>query len=519
MGEVKLYQRSQLPPSRVGAVKPPDIPEISTGEVVAEIAGDVLEKTWEAQAANEESEYLGFVSTTLEEINTAVADNPNMSPDKLKKLKRDAFKKFDAAAGSAVMAKTKQFIKNFNLRNRKLLEQKMDTRIEEIKTRQELERFKVNRINTKARRDMPGLEKLYDDQVAAGLMDSEVSVVAFRNDVLENDALQEMADEEKARVERTQMLEQFAEAGRNMILPEATKFFNEISREAISEPERNGLIAQRKRQEEIVTATTKNKQDQTSREMLLRLWGNELTQDEVEIAFANKWLSETQAKSLRASLLDPKIPKTDFLKAYENVNEAISDFRKNRKTKEETIDVLYGNLKNISQEDGEQLLNRIYEIAKPDSALNRPTAKRAFTLLEEYKDIRLSQLKSAKATDQEAKEELLLWFGLKNDFEQWLLSEERTDKQIEEKLRGMTRPVAEEITLNWFESLILAKEATPFLGKYTGTTEEEKLIKKKIKALEKEGVWDDLTEDEKNTIRQAFKAGKTVQDVLDIIGQ
>lgn len=259
MGEVRLYQRSQLPPSRVGMVKSPDIPEISTVEAVAEIGGDILGKVWEAQAANEQSEYLGFISTTLEEINTAVADNPNMSPDELKKLKKVAFKKFDAAASSAVMPRTKQFIKNFNSKNRELLEQKMDTQVAELKTRQELERFKVNRINAKARRDMPGLEKLYDGQVAAGLMDAEVSAIAYKNDVLEDDALQVIEDEEKARIERMQMLEQFAEAGRDMELAEATTFFNEISREIISETERNGLVAQRKRQEQIVTATTNRK--------------------------------------------------------------------------------------------------------------------------------------------------------------------------------------------------------------------------------------------------------------------
>lgn len=235
-------------------------------------------------------------------------------------------------------------------------------------------------------------------------------------------------------------------------------------------------IANRQREQQ---AALKAKQDKTSREMLLHLWGNELTEDEIKMALAKNWIDETRAKSLRASLLDPKIPKTDYLKAYENVNEAISDFRKDPEKKQETLDVLYENLKDISREDGEQLLNRIYEIAKPDSALNRPPAKRAMAFFEEYKDIRISMMKTQDATDEELKQELLLWYGMKNDFEQWLLSEERTDKEIEEKLKGMTQPVAEEITLNWFERMMWTK--SPQLFGLVGT-QEERLTKKKAKA-------------------------------------
>lgn len=239
-------------------------------------------------------------------------------------------------------------------------------------------------------------------------------------------------------------------------------------------------IANRQREQQAALAA---KQDETANKMLLKLWSNELTESEIAQALDpdNKWITATRAKSLRASLLDPKIPKTDYLKAYENVNEAISDFRENRKTKEETLDVLYENLKDISREDGEQLLNRIYEIAKPDSALNRSDAKRAFTVLEELKDIRVGILKAAMKDDptitsDTLREELLKQNQIKNDLEQWILDEGRTTEEIEKKVELMTSPTATDVVLTWFERLMWAKGQKQFLG-LVGT-EEERLAKK-----------------------------------------
>lgn len=245
-------------------------------------------------------------------------------------------------------------------------------------------------------------------------------------------------------------------------------------------------IANRQREQQ---AALEAKQDETANKMLLKLWGNELTEDEIIEALENNWLDTTRAKSLRASLLDPKIPKTDYLKAYENVNEAISDFRENRKTKDEAIDVLYGNLKNISQEDGKQLLNRIYEIADPDSPMNRSDVKRWLGFLNdlESEEMRLARLDEADI--EELKALRLKWTKKEDEFERWIKGQDKlTDTDIQNKIEQMTKIATEEITLDWFGKVMRAKETTPFFGRFFGTTEEMALAKKKAKAgIEKEG--------------------------------
>lgn len=242
--------------------------------------------------------------------------------------------------------------------------------------------------------------------------------------------------------------------------------------------EAKATIATRQReQKEALEA----KQDETASKMLLKLIRNELTYDEVETALEKNWLTDSQTKSLWASLLDPTVPKTDYLKALENVNEAISDFRKDPEKKREAIDAIYDNLRNISRGDSKLLLNEIEEMSIPDSALNRSDAKRAVTVLEELKDIRVSMLRAAMKDDptitsDTLREELLQQYQMKNDLEQWILKKDRTTDEIEKKVELMTSPIATDIVLSWFERLMWSKGQRQFLGLIG--TEEERLAKK-----------------------------------------
>lgn len=152
---------------------------------------------WATKAANEQSEFLGSVSTALAEIETAIVENPGMSPEDLKKLKDNAFKTFDTAAELATMPQSQSFIKNFNLKNRELLERKIDTRIAEIVTQQELARFKLERERLIAERKPDELNTLYEG-VSGKLLDAEVATLAFKNDILKIDALQVEIDKGEA---------------------------------------------------------------------------------------------------------------------------------------------------------------------------------------------------------------------------------------------------------------------------------------------------------------------------------
>jgi len=158
---VQLYQRQELPPARVGAVKPEHIPEIGVGEVIAGFAGTVFDKIWATRAANEESEYVGSIETALGEFETAVADNPGISPENLKKLKDATLAKIDDFSKLATLPKSKQYIKGFALKNRGRIGARLNTSVEEIITEQELGRAKINLDMLVAARDSAGVTKLF----------------------------------------------------------------------------------------------------------------------------------------------------------------------------------------------------------------------------------------------------------------------------------------------------------------------------------------------------------------------
>jgi len=159
--DVQLYQRQELPPTRVGAVKPEHIPELGVGEVIAGFAGTVFDKIWATRAANEESEYVGSIETALGEFETAVADSPGMSPENLKKLKDATLAKIDDFSKLATLPKSKQYIKDFTLKNRGRIGARLNTSVEEIITEQELGRAKINLDMLVAARDSAGVTKLF----------------------------------------------------------------------------------------------------------------------------------------------------------------------------------------------------------------------------------------------------------------------------------------------------------------------------------------------------------------------
>lgn len=66
-------------------------------------------------------------------------------------------------------------------------------------------------------------------------------------------------DADMAKIQHQVFLEQIAVDTREMAIDEALTLINQIPRTAITETERNGLVRQRERQEEIATATTNRK--------------------------------------------------------------------------------------------------------------------------------------------------------------------------------------------------------------------------------------------------------------------
>ena len=90
--KVRLFGRTGLPPSRVGAVAPGELPQATPGSstlgAVAEVAGELFDSVEfkdirKSRAANEQSEFLGSVDSALAEFEAFVAENPGMTQEEL----------------------------------------------------------------------------------------------------------------------------------------------------------------------------------------------------------------------------------------------------------------------------------------------------------------------------------------------------------------------------------------------------------------------------------------------------
>lgn len=153
-------------------------------------------------------------------------------------------------------------------------------------------------------------------------------------------------------------------------------------------------------------------------------------------------------------------------------------------------------------------------VTDADNPLNKPQAKRAQQVMSRLREI---ELKAAAAGEEdpatgEPLDPLEIEFNalaVQNEFDSWLLeTPDATDAQIEDKVRVLTRPAAEAVTLNFFEKLI-----TPKFMEAGG------LAAKRHQTFRKMSIFDTLTKEEKAEAKQAFKNGFTVDDVLLELGQ
>ena len=92
-------------------------------------------------------------------------------------------------------------------------------------------------------------------------------------------------------------------------------------------------------------------------------------------------------------------------------------------------------------------------------------------------------------------------------------------KKIEKETQRLLRPTVERVVLSWFEKLRLPRD-TAFFRALPGKTEGEKLAEKRMKSLEDNapGIFRSLTKEEKASIRERFRRGATVQEIIELAG-
>lgn len=207
MGTIQLHDRTRLPPSQVAAVRPRELPAEEpepTLEFAAELAGDIFDKAIKSRAGNEEAEFRGSVDTAIQDYETTLAENPGMTEEELDKLETATITKIDSFNKLATLPQSKQYIKDYNLKNRELLIAKLKTIKGNIVTRQETTRFNEN-VATAIRDMKPNeLAKLYED---TDLFDPETNLAMFKNDMSK-------LEQRLVAEQRRQEAEARAEAGR-----------------------------------------------------------------------------------------------------------------------------------------------------------------------------------------------------------------------------------------------------------------------------------------------------------------
>lgn len=187
MAEIPLARRSQLPPSRVGAVKPPLLLADRSGErqlgaTITQFSGVIHDQLVQTRAANEQAVFQGEVKTAMQEWDTFVAGNPAASYEELNKERERMMGGIRDAGQLATTSIAKRANTNWYAANQNLIREQTETSMQAIRSRQELaasqrlERAFVENL------DSIGLHNHYFGEggmVAAGLYSKEFADAKF----------------------------------------------------------------------------------------------------------------------------------------------------------------------------------------------------------------------------------------------------------------------------------------------------------------------------------------------------
>ena len=169
--------------------------------------------------------------------------------------------------------------------------------------------------------------------------------------------------------------------------------------------------------------------------------------------------------------------------------------------------------KGISIDNYNTLLKMITD---KDNPLNAPAAKRGQAVIARLRQMSLQLAKEDE--DLDSREIELNALAVQNEFDQWVIANPTaTDEEMEKKIRALTETIRGEVTLNWFEKFTLLKGRGQVFGLFP--SEPERLVNKKIKALQKEDFWETLSDEDRAAIRTRLEQGDTVDNIVRLATQ
>lgn len=182
------------------------------------------------------------------------------------------------------------------------------------------------------------------------------------------------------------------------------------------------------------------------------------------------------------------------------------------------------------------LRTRLAGIERNLAVKKRPSLTRAHSALGRLRELQISGAKKEKdilllagqrGLDLKDKRVQELVIAIENSFTKihaeldeyadTVAGDKDFDDKINEKLRNLTEPIREEITLGFISSLLRKEKGGQFFGLVS--SEEKALVQKKIKALRKEDFWKTLTDEDKAAIRQRLERGDTVDNIVRLATQ
>jgi len=228
--------------------------------------------------------------------------------------------------------------------------------------------------------------------------------------------------------------------------------------------------------------------EKTEQEMFTEYINEQLSEDRINktnIPVTRKLMWKRLVDAQVQERLKGEVPLN--VDAYDKLEQMLEDYS-NDKIGEDKVRKALSDAagKDISTTIYRSLRTRLSNINKPDDPINKSSAKRALSILNELKGDDFFWPEGIEDDDPEGKRQNLLnYLDLTNEFEEYLTTNpDATDEQINDKVDTLTKPYIEEKTkgfLEWFGRLLRPKETTPF-WRHLGTTEEEALARKKTKA-------------------------------------
>ncbi len=185
---VRPLQRTELPPSRVGKVKPPLSLADRSGEIgfafaTARFAGDRFNDVVKAKAENEYAAFQGIAAAEMEAFNTFVVSKPGASFEELEAERNKMVARIEVAAKKATTKSAQQSNKNWMLQNKKNINAQTQTSMEAIRTQQALTEFNLHRKNLITKFKDNELTDLYAGQVESRLMTKEFANAQLASDL------------------------------------------------------------------------------------------------------------------------------------------------------------------------------------------------------------------------------------------------------------------------------------------------------------------------------------------------